>query len=188
MSNRACIVSILAIAFVVAALTSVFIVAVTTNDSSSTTTTTNQESFENVSDVKKKSEKSAEEYSTGGLTDALHFADGVIISLDRDLETAEVKIATPGYGLNSGSVYAFGFSERIENHIVRRSKHRRRSPCRVHVLSQQGRNAARRVHRERIRRNQAVCPKRDDERMIAQAHHSLPRNRKARALMARPAH
>ena len=79
---------------------------------------TNQESFENVSDVKKKSEKSPEEYSTGGLTDALHFADGIIISLDRDLETAEVKIATPGYGLNSGSVYAFGFSERIERRII----------------------------------------------------------------------
>ena len=78
----------------------------------------NQESFENVSDVKKKSEKSPEEYSTGGLTDALHFADGVIISLDRDLETAEVKIATPGYGLNSGSAYAFGFSERIEHRII----------------------------------------------------------------------
>ena len=79
---------------------------------------TNQESFENVSDVKKKSEKSPEEYSSGGLTDALHFADGIIISLDRDLETAEVKIATPGYGLNSGSVYAFGFSERIEHRII----------------------------------------------------------------------
>ena len=79
---------------------------------------TNEESFENVSDVKKKSEKSPEEDSTGGLTDALHFADGVIISLDRDLETAEVKIATPGYGLNSGSVYAFGFSERIEHRII----------------------------------------------------------------------
>ena len=78
----------------------------------------NRESFENVSDVKKKSEKSPEEYSTGGLTDALHFADGIIISLDRDLETAEVKIATPGYGLNSGSVYAFGFSERIEHRII----------------------------------------------------------------------
>ena len=78
----------------------------------------NQESFEDVSDVKKKSEKSPEEYSTGGLTDALHFADGVIISLHRDLETAEVKIATPGYGLNSGSVYAFGFSERIEHRII----------------------------------------------------------------------
>ena len=78
----------------------------------------NQESFEDVSDVKKKSEKSPEEYSTGGLTDALHFADGVIISLNRDLETAEVKIATPGYGLNSGSVYAFGFSERIEHRII----------------------------------------------------------------------
>ena len=78
----------------------------------------NQESFEDVSDVKKKSEKSPEEYSTGGLTDALHFADGVIISLNRDLETAEVKIATPGYGLNSGSVYAFGFSERIERRII----------------------------------------------------------------------
>lgn len=78
----------------------------------------NQESFENVSDVKKKSEKSPEEYSTGGLTDALHFADGIIISLDRDLETAEVKIATPGYGLNSGNVYAFGFSERIEHRII----------------------------------------------------------------------
>ena len=71
-----------------------------------------------MSDVKKKSEKSPEEYSSGGLTDALHFADGVIISLDRDLETAEVKIATPGYGLNSGSVYAFGFSERIERRII----------------------------------------------------------------------
>ena len=78
----------------------------------------NQESFEDVSDVKKKSEKSPEEYSSGGLTDALHFADGIIISLDRDLETAEVKIATPGYGLNSGSVYAFGFSERIERRII----------------------------------------------------------------------
>ena len=78
----------------------------------------NQESFEDVSDVKKKSEKSPEEYSTGGLTDVLHFADGIIISLDRDLETAEVKIATPGYGLNSGSVYAFGFSERIEHRII----------------------------------------------------------------------
>ena len=78
----------------------------------------NQESFENVSDVKKKSEKSPEEYSTGGLTDALHFADGVIISLDRDLETAEVKIATPGYGLNSGDAYTFGFSERIEHRII----------------------------------------------------------------------
>lgn len=78
----------------------------------------NQESFEDVSDVKKKSEKSPEEYSTGGLTDALHFADGTMISLDRDLETAEVKIATPVYGLNSGSVYAFGFSERIERRII----------------------------------------------------------------------
>ena len=78
----------------------------------------NQESFEDVSDVKKKSEKSPEEYSSGGLTDALHFADGIIISLDRDLETAEVKIATPGYGLNNGSVYAFGFSERIEHRII----------------------------------------------------------------------
>lgn len=117
MSNRARIVPVLAIAFVVAALISVSLIAVTTNDNS-TTTTTNQESFENVSDVKKKSEKSPEEDSTGGLTDALHFADGVIISLDRDLETAEVKIATPGYGLNSGSVYAFGFSERIEHRII----------------------------------------------------------------------
>lgn len=117
MSNRARIVPVLAIAFVVAALISVFLIAVTTKDSS-TTTTTNQESFENVSDVKKKSEKSPEEYSTGGLTDALHFADGVIISLDRDLETAEVKIATPGYGLNSGDVYTFGFSERIERRII----------------------------------------------------------------------
>ncbi|WP_417305493.1 hypothetical protein [Ellagibacter isourolithinifaciens] len=108
---------ILAIAFVVTALISVFLIAVTTKDSS-TTTTTNQESFENVSDVKKKSEKSPEEYSSGGLTDALHFADGVIISLNRDLETAEVKIATPGYGLNSGNVYTFGFSERIERRII----------------------------------------------------------------------
>lgn len=118
MSNRARIVTVLAIAFVVAALISVSLIAVTTNDNNSTTTTTNQESFENVSDVKKKSEKSPEEDSTGGLTDALHFADGVIISLDRDLETAEVKIATPGYGLNSGSVYTFGFSERIEHRII----------------------------------------------------------------------
>lgn len=117
MSNRARIVPILAIAFVVTALISVFLIAVTTKDSS-TTTTTNQESFENVSDVKKKSEKSPEEYSSGGLTDALHFADGVIISLNRDLKTAEVEIATPGYGLNSGSVYAFGFSERIERRII----------------------------------------------------------------------
>lgn len=117
MSNRARIVPIPAIAFVVTALISVFLIAVTTKDSS-TTTTTNQESFENVSDVKKKSEKSPEEYSSGGLTDALHFADGVIISLNRDLETAEVKIATPGYGLNSGNVYTFGFSERIERRII----------------------------------------------------------------------
>lgn len=117
MSNRARIVPILAIAFVVTALISVFLIAVTTKDSS-TTTTTNQESFENVSDVKKKSEKSPEEYSSGGLTDALHFADGVIISLNRDLETAEVKIATPGYGLNSGNVYTFDFSERIERRII----------------------------------------------------------------------
>lgn len=117
MSNRARIVPVLAIAFVVAALISVFLIAVTTKDSS-TTTTTNQESFENVSDVKKKSEKSPEEYSSGGLTDALHFADGVIISLNRDLETAEVKIATPGYGLNSGNVYTFGFFERIERRII----------------------------------------------------------------------
>ena len=117
MSNRARIVPILAIAFVVTALISVFLIAVTTKDSS-TTTTTNQESFENVSDVKKKSEKSPEEYSSGGLTDALHFADGVIISLNRDLETAGVKIATPGYGLNSGNVYTFGFSERIERRII----------------------------------------------------------------------
>lgn len=57
MSNRARIVPILAIALVVAALISVFLIAVTTNDNSSTTATTNQESFENVSDVKKKSEK-----------------------------------------------------------------------------------------------------------------------------------
>lgn len=117
MSNRARIVPILAIAFVVTALISVFLTAVTTKDSS-TTTTTNQESFENVSDVKNESEKSPEEYSSGGLTDALHFADGVIISLNRDLETAEVKIATPGYGLNSGNVYTFGFSERIERRII----------------------------------------------------------------------
>lgn len=117
MSNRARIVPVLAIALVVAALISVFLIAVTTKDSS-TTTTTNQESFENVSDVKKNSEKSPEEYSSGGLTDALHFADGVIISLNRDLETAEVKIATPGYGLNSGDVYTFGFSERIERRII----------------------------------------------------------------------
>ena len=117
MSNRARIVPILAIAFVVTALISVFLIAVTTKDSS-TTTTTNQESFENVSDVKKKSEKSPEEYSSGGLTDALHFADGIVISLNRDLETAEVKIATPGYGLNSGDVYTFGFSERIERRII----------------------------------------------------------------------
>lgn len=118
MSNRARIVPILAIALVVAALISVFLIAVTTNDNSSTTATTNQESFENVSNVKKKSEKSPEEYSTGGLTDALHFADGIIISLDRDSEMAEVKIATPGYGLNSGNVYMFGFSERIERRII----------------------------------------------------------------------
>lgn len=117
MSNRARIVPVLAIAFVVTALISVFLIAVTTKDSS-TTTTTNQESFENVSDVKKKSEKSPEEYSSGGLTDALHFADGVIISINRDLETAEVKIATPGYGLNSENVYTFGFSERIEHRII----------------------------------------------------------------------
>ena len=34
------------------------------------------------------------------------------------METAEVKIATPGYGLNSGDVYTFGFSERIERRII----------------------------------------------------------------------
>lgn len=113
MSNRARIAPVLAIAFVVAALISVSLIAVTTNDRSSTTTTTNQESFENVSDVKR-----PEECSTGGLTDALHFADGIIISLDRDSEMAEVKIATPGYGLNSGDVYTFGFSERIERRII----------------------------------------------------------------------
>lgn len=118
MSNRARIVPILAIALIVAALISVLLIAVTTNDSSSTTATTNQKSFENVSDVKRKSEESPEEYSTGGLTDALHFADGIVISLDRDLETAEVKIATPGYGLNSGDAYTFGFSERIERRII----------------------------------------------------------------------
>lgn len=57
MSNRARIVPILAMALVVAALISVSLIAVTTNDNNSTTATTNQESFENVSDVKKKSEK-----------------------------------------------------------------------------------------------------------------------------------
>lgn len=118
MSNRARIVPILAIAFVVTALISVSLIAVTTNDSSSTTTTTNQESFENVTDIKKKEAASSDTSSTGSMANVLLFADGVIISLNRDLETAEVKIATPGYGLNSGSVYTFGFSERIERRII----------------------------------------------------------------------
>lgn len=99
MSNRARIVPILAIAFVVTALISVSLIAVTTNDSSSTTTTTNQESFENVTDIKKKEAASSDTSSTGSMANVLLFADGVIISLNRDLETAEVKIATPGYGL-----------------------------------------------------------------------------------------
>ena len=74
--------------------------------------------FENVTDIKKKEAASSDTSSTGSMANVLLFADGVIISLNRDLETAEVKIATPGYGLNSGSVYAFGFSERIEHRII----------------------------------------------------------------------
>ena len=74
--------------------------------------------FENVTDIKKKEAASSDTSSTGSMANVLLFADGVIISLNRDLETAEVKIATPGYGLNSGSVYAFGFSERIERRII----------------------------------------------------------------------
>ena len=74
--------------------------------------------FENVTDIKKKEAASSDTSSTGSMANVLLFADGVIISLNRDLETAEVKITTPGYGLNSGSVYAFGFSERIERRII----------------------------------------------------------------------
>ena len=74
--------------------------------------------FENVTDIKKKEAASSDTSSTGSMANVLLFADGVIISLNRDLETAEVKIATPGYGLNSGSAYAFGFSERIEHRII----------------------------------------------------------------------
>ena len=74
--------------------------------------------FENVTDIEKKEAASSDTSSTGSMANVLLFADGVIISLNRDLETAEVKIATPGYGLNSGSVYAFGFSERIERRII----------------------------------------------------------------------
>ena len=118
MSNRARIVPVLAIAFVVAALISVSLIAVTTNDNNSTTTTTNQESFENVTDIKKKETASSDTSSTGSMANVLLFADGTIVSLDRDSEIAEIEIATPGYGLNSGSVYAFGFSERIEHRII----------------------------------------------------------------------
>lgn len=74
--------------------------------------------FENVTDIKKKEAASSDTSSTGSMANVLLFADGVIISLNRDLETAEVKIATPGYGLNSGNVYTFGFSERIERRII----------------------------------------------------------------------
>ena len=118
MSNRARIVPVLAIAFVVAALISVSLIAVTTNDNNSTTTTTNQESFENVSDVKKKEAESIDTSSTGSMANVLLSADGTIVSLDRNSETAEIEIATPGYGLNSGDVYTFGFSERIERRII----------------------------------------------------------------------
>lgn len=74
--------------------------------------------FENVTDIKKKEAASSDTSSTGSMANVLLFADGVIISLNRDLETVEVKIATPGYGLNSGNVYTFGFSERIERRII----------------------------------------------------------------------
>lgn len=119
MSNRARIVPVLAIAFVVAALISVSLIAVTTNDSSSsTTTTTNQESFENVTDIKKKETASSDTSSTGSMANVLLFTDGTIVSLDRDSEIAEIEIATPGYGLDSGNMYTFGFSERIEHRII----------------------------------------------------------------------
>ena len=118
MSNRARIAPVLAIALVVAALISVSLIAVTTNDRSSTTTTTNQESYENVTDIKKKEAASSDTSSTGSMANVLLFADGTIVSLDRDSEIAEIEIATPGYGLNSGNVYTFGFSERIEHRII----------------------------------------------------------------------
>lgn len=118
MSNRARIVPVLAIAFVVAALISVSLIAVTTNDNNSTTTTTNQESFENVTDIKKKETASSDTSSTGSMANVLLFADGTIVSLDRDSEIAEIEIATPGYGLDSGNMYTFGFSERIEHRII----------------------------------------------------------------------
>ena len=52
------------------------------------------------------------------MANVLLFADGTIVSLDRDSEIAEIEIATPGYGLNSGNTYTFGFSERIEHRII----------------------------------------------------------------------
>ena len=74
--------------------------------------------FENVTDIKKKETASSDTSSTGSMANVLLFADGTIVSLDRDSEIAEIEIATPGYGLDSGSVYAFGFSERIEHRII----------------------------------------------------------------------
>lgn len=74
--------------------------------------------FENVTDIKKKETASSDTSSTGSMANVLLFADGTIVSLDRDSEIAEIEIATPGYGLDSGNMYTFGFSERIEHRII----------------------------------------------------------------------
>ena len=74
--------------------------------------------IENVTDIKKKEAACSDTSSTGSMANVLLFADGTIVSLDRDSEIAEIEIATPGYGLDSGNTYTFGFSERIEHRII----------------------------------------------------------------------
>ena len=74
--------------------------------------------FENVSDIKMNEATSSDTSSTGNMSYVLLSADGTVVSLDKASEIVDIEISTPGYGLNSGNVYTFGFSERIERRTI----------------------------------------------------------------------
>lgn len=116
MTTKRSIIAIVAAAAITAAAATAIVSFSSSNENRSKPSEEWQ--FENVTDIKKKEAESIDTSSTGSMANVLLSADGAIVSLDRNSETAEIEIATPGYGLNSGDVYTFGFSERIERRII----------------------------------------------------------------------
>ena len=110
---------IIAIAVIVVAVTAITTALVITASNDGKLSQQNEEGqFASVNDAKRKETASGETDSTGSMANVLLFADGTIVSLNKDSETAGIEIATPGYGLSSGNVYTFGFSERLEQRLI----------------------------------------------------------------------